>query len=74
MLSSSGNLGEADPPTIRIWAESEGEGRGTRITFTLPTVEEAAVVAEGASQPSAPHPQGGERPTPILVVDDDPQC
>ena len=57
----------------RIWAASEGEDRGTRITFTLPTVEEAAPVAEGVSQPGAPRPQGGETPAPILVVDDDPQ-
>ena len=57
----------------RIWAESEGEGRGTRITFTLPTVEEAAPVAEGASQPGSPRPQGGKRSIPILVVDHDPQ-
>ena len=58
----------------RIWAESEGEGRGTRITFTLPTVEEAAMVASGESEPSSPRRQGGKRQTRILVVDDDPQA
>ena len=57
----------------RIWAESEGEGRGTRITFTLPTVEEAAMVAGGEAESSFPRRQGGRRQTRILVVDDDPQ-
>ena len=58
----------------RIWAESEGEGRGTRITFTLPTVEDAAMLAAGESEPSSPRPrQSGKRQTRILVVDDDPQ-
>ena len=57
----------------RIRAESEGEGRGTRVTFTLPTVEEAAMVAGGESEPGSPRRPGGQRPTRILVVDDDPQ-
>ncbi len=58
----------------RIWAESEGEGRGTRITFTLPTVEEAAMAASAASEPGFARPQqSGKKPAPILVVDDDPQ-
>ena len=57
----------------RIRAESEGEGRGTRITFTLPIVEEAATVAGGESEPGSPRRPGGQRPTRILVVDDDPQ-
>ncbi len=57
----------------RIWAESEGEGRGTRITFTLPIVEEAAMVVAGEAESGSPRRQGGKRPTPILVVDDDPQ-
>ncbi len=55
----------------RIWAESEGLGRGTTFTFTIPT-------ADGAGQSSRRAPdeedregeQGTER---ILVVDDDPQ-
>ena len=57
----------------RIWAESEGEGRGTRITFTLPTVEEAAMVAGEDAEPSSLRRQGGKRQTRILVVDDDPK-
>ena len=53
----------------RIRAESEGLGRGSRFTFTLP-------VAEGAAPeppPGAARPPGerGERQR-ILVVDDDP--
>ena len=52
----------------RIWAQSDGPGRGTQITFTLPVAEEAGGVAEQ----SRPSRQGSERP-PILVVDDDPQ-
>ncbi len=54
----------------RIWAESDGPGRGARFTFTIPAV------AEAASTP-APHAAragaGGRRRTRILVVDDDPQ-
>ena len=58
----------------RIRAESEGEGRGTRVTFTLPTVEDAAMLAAGQSEPRSPRPrQSGKRPTRILMVDDDPQ-
>ena len=59
----------------RIRAESEGEGRGTRITFTLPTVEEAGLAAAEASGPvSTRSRQSGKRQTRILVVDDDPQA
>ena len=54
----------------RIWAESDGPGRGARFTFTIPAV------AEATSTP-APHAAragaGGRRRTRILVVDDDPQ-
>ena len=57
----------------RIRAESEGEGRGTRITFTLPIAEDAAMVATGESKPGSPRRQGQKRQTRILVVDDDPQ-
>ncbi len=54
----------------RIRAESGGEGRGTRITFTLPATEEAAAPVPGR----APAPSGGGREAaPVLVVDDDPQ-
>ncbi len=58
----------------RIWAESIGEGRGTRFTFTVPTVDEAANRAAAslapASTDSGPAPANRER---ILALDDDPQ-
>ena len=53
----------------RIRAESEGAGKGTRFTFTLPVAGEAGAVA-------APRPPAALRahaPECILVVDDDPQ-
>ena len=54
----------------RIRAESEGEGLGTRFTFTLPVAEEAGLGAAWS-------PASGGRKEPqqarILVVDDDPQ-
>ena len=57
----------------RIRAESDGPGRGTRFTFTLP-VDEAAVDAAAAVAPSPSAPPGkGSWPTRILVVDDDPR-
>ena len=57
----------------RIWVESGGEGRGTRFTFTIPTVDEAANRAAASLAPSAesaPPPANRER---ILAMDDDPQ-
>ena len=57
----------------RIRAESPGMGQGTRITFTIPVVEETA---EAAREPVRTDPQdtgGTGEPTRILVVDDDPQ-
>ena len=55
----------------RIWAESEGAGRGTRFTFTLPMAEDAAD-AVGAAPNRIGRPREGEERTCILVVDDDP--
>ena len=58
----------------RIWAESIGEGRGTRFTFTVPTVDEAANRAAASLAPAStdpgPAPANRER---ILALDDDPQ-
>ena len=58
----------------RIWAESEGRGRGARFTFTVPTVDEAALGAAAGPDASAAGPvrapQGAER---ILAIDDDHQ-
>ena len=57
----------------RIWADSAGPGRGARFTFTIPTVDEAAISASTSSQPlpvsSSRAVEGFER---ILVIDDDP--
>ncbi len=54
----------------RISAQSGGEGRGTRITFTLPATEETAAPVPGRD----PAPSGrGREAAPVLVVDDDPQ-
>ena len=57
----------------RIWAESEGHGYGTRLTFTIPTVDEDAVGA--AAYPAAAEDSEGESTDAerILVIDDDPQ-
>ena len=54
----------------RIRAASAGEGQGTRITFTLPVVQEIGA-AEASSRVHLPRDTGA--PVPILVVDDDPQ-
>jgi len=53
----------------RIRAESEGPGRGTTVTFTLPAAEEAPA----AAVPAAASRDGRGR-TAILVVDDDPHA
>ena len=53
----------------RIRAESAGEGRGLRVTFTLPVAEEPKPVLS----PDEPPPRAGEK-IPILVVDDDPNA
>lgn len=55
----------------RIWAESEGRGRGTTVRFTIPVYDAAAPTATTlASAHSDPAPTRLER---ILMVDDDPQ-
>ena len=54
----------------RIRAESDGPGLGSRSTFTLPAVEEAATRASTRSRRR--RPREPER-TRILCVDDDPQ-
>ena len=54
----------------RIWAESGGLGLGTRVTFTLPVAPESS----SSPVPSGVGPtRGGQEPTRILVVDDDPR-
>ena len=58
----------------RIWAESDGEDRGARFTFTVPIAAEAGgdVTAPESYARQRSH-RGGEA-TRILVVDDDPQA
>ena len=59
----------------RIWAESDGDGHGTRFAFTIPTVDEAdsyasAHPADVSSLSIGAPPTLPER---ILVLDDTPQ-
>ena len=58
----------------RIWAESEGEGRGTRFIFTMPVAEEIGAAADAAQETTAgaARPRAGRR-TRVLAVDDEPQ-
>ena len=54
----------------RIWAQSEGLGRGARFTFTLPLAAQVETdVADGRSAP--PIAESGDQAR-ILAVDDDP--
>ena len=56
----------------RIWAESDGEGLGTRFTFTLPLATGPAAAEEsGESGPRRARAEAEKR-TRVLVVDDDP--
>ena len=58
----------------RIWAESDGLEKGTRVTFTIPVAEDARYVSHGAPDSDAGRERGTvQGRTPILVVDDDPQ-
>ena len=57
----------------RIWAESDGPGRGTRFTFAIPVAEEAAGAATGVVASRSASPREGREPACILVVDDDPR-
>lgn len=54
----------------RIWAESEGEGRGSRFTFTIPISEQA--VSDGVGSDYGVHGARPEESATILAVDDDP--
>ncbi|MXY35314.1 MAG: response regulator, partial [Dehalococcoidia bacterium] len=59
----------------RIWAQSDGPGRGARFTFTVPVVEEAATGTASAlarTGPSSGSP--ASKQARILAVDDDPQA
>ncbi len=59
----------------RIWAQSDGPGKGAIFTFTLPAAAEetplGAPTTQASTSPSQPH-RGGDR-NRILVIDDDPK-
>lgn len=58
----------------RIWAESEGEGKGTRFAFTLPVAEEVVTSAVMAPVRTPLEPRRRTREqVRILAIDDDPQ-
>ena len=58
----------------RIWARSDGVGRGARFTFTVPTAEEAGGDIPASDSSSQRRSRSGREATRILVVDDDPQA
>ena len=57
----------------RIRAESDGIGRGTRFTFTVPVAEEPGTVSDGLASRDPSEARKQREKTRILVVDDDPQ-
>ncbi len=57
----------------RIWAESDGPGLGARVTFTMPTVEQAGYVTPALpAPPTLSSRRAGQ--VRVLAVDDDPQA
>ena len=56
----------------RIRAESAGDGRGARFSFTVPVAEEAAGTVMAATKNHAGATPAQANAKPILVVDDDP--
>ena len=58
----------------RVWAESEGPGRGTSFTFTLPVAEQGDSGRQfRPDRHTALQQQGADEHARILAVDDDPQ-
>ena len=58
----------------RIRAESAGPGLGTSFTFTLPLAGEAGTLADIRPSSGGLRLSGeGREPTPVLMVDDDPE-
>ena len=58
----------------RIWADSDGADRGTRVTFTMPVADDAVSGAAAGPARAAGDSRGtGRERTCILVVDDDPE-
>ena len=59
----------------RIWAESDGLGRGAKFTFTVPVVEDAVPqAATVAARPASGAQRAGGEQVRVLAVDDDPQA
>ncbi len=60
----------------RIWAESDGPGKGARFTFTIPVSEEpeSGASASPALRPVRSFRAVEEEQERVLVVDDDPQA
>ena len=57
----------------RIRAESEGQGRGTRVAFTVPMIKEAGDARAEDTRSRSGSGSDALREAPVLVVDDDPQ-
>jgi len=58
----------------RIRAHSEGEGHGTRFTFTIPAVDEPAVTTDATGPDDGEAQPATSKVETILVIDDDPQA
>ena len=59
----------------RIWARSDGPGRGSSFTFTVPVAEEALTGTPRALAPAGANPRpAGRKQARVLAVDDDPQA
>ena len=56
----------------RIWAESDGPGMGARFTFTLPTVEDARIIAGPSPASTRRELSDTEEQLRVMAVDDDP--
>ena len=58
----------------RVWAESDGPGQGTKVTFTVPVAEEIPeAAARAAARTGKPARDSEKHNGTILAVDDDPQ-
>ncbi len=59
----------------RILVESDGPGRGTRFTFTIPAIEETAASADSAPARLTSTPRESEEDlVRVLALDDDPRA
>ena len=58
----------------RIRAHSEGEGHGTRFTFTIPALDEPAAASDATGPADGEAQPAPSKVETILVIDDDPQA